>query len=146
MKKVKNLKPTDIDVYLKYNCPNNKCNNTHWTTLKESQTKNFIIVCDCGYIIKTKRIDKLKIIYHQEKKISKIISKENTIIPKDILDKSLKMMTALGYSEKEAIIMLTSYYSHNQIKDYKILVKNSIAISNGRYLDLVSSYIGESNE
>jgi hypothetical protein len=143
MKKVKNLKPTEIDLHIKYSCPNKSCKNDHWATLKESQTKNFIMVCECGYIIKPKRIDKVKIVYHKTNTTKKIIPKENTIIPKDILSKSIPMMVALGYSEEEAFRMLTSYYSHNPITDYKALVKNSIAISNGRYLDLVSSYIGE---
>lgn len=133
MKKVKNLKPTDIDLYIKYTCPNKSCKNDHWTTLKESQTKNFIIVCDCDYIIKPKQIDTIKIKYTEKKKNS---SQETSQIPQDLLQKSLKIMVGLGYSESESSKMIIGYYKHNPINDYMTLVKNTIAISN----------IGESNE
>lgn len=132
MKKIKNIKPTDIDLYIKYSCPNKKCNNDHWTTLKESKTKDFIIVCDCGYIIKPKQIDKICIKY-KKKTISTNKNKNNTknqtTIPADLLEKSVKTMMGLGYSKEESTTMIMAYYNHNPINDCMMLVKNTIAVS-----------------
>lgn len=126
-KKKKILKPIELDLYLKYKCPNNSCNISNWLTLKEAKTKKFIIVCDCGCISKPKQIDNIKILY---KKKNKTKIKNNQSIPLELLDKATKIMIGLGYGKQESTKMLTDYYSHNPITDYIMLVKNTIAISN----------------
>lgn len=67
-KKIKNQKPISLDVHLKYRCPNHNCGYEHWLSLLETQTQNFKIVCECGSVFKPKRINKIKVIYKDNKK------------------------------------------------------------------------------
>ena len=59
----RNQKPIEINAYFKYGCSKKSCSYQHWISLAEAKTKNFKIVCDCGSIIKPKRINNIKISY-----------------------------------------------------------------------------------
>jgi hypothetical protein len=126
-------KPIELDCYLKYRCPSKNCYLDHWVSLAEAKTKNFIVVCSCGKKFKTKTVSKIKIQYKltKKKKIKPIDQSCNdTLIPKDLLDKSVAVMKGLGFSTSESIEMLNNYYKHSKIDDHILLVKNTIAISN----------------
>lgn len=128
--KIKNLKPTEIDAHIKYNCPNVDCKIEHWITLQESVTKNFLIVCDCGNIIKPKRIKKIKPVYHGNKtKKNKDLSNIDLVNQSNLMIKATKIMCSFGFDSTEAKHMLEQYYKHNPINDPLLLVKNTIAIS-----------------
>lgn len=64
--KIKNLKPIEIDLHLKYQCP--QCNTYHWLSQSEAKTENFKIVCDCSSVLMPKKISRIKIKYHNNQK------------------------------------------------------------------------------
>jgi hypothetical protein len=81
-KKIKNsntliLKPVSKDIYYEYVCT--KCGCNHWVTHREATNKSFCIVCDCGIIIKPKRILDTKIIYKKKQKPVVIPAETSTI-------------------------------------------------------------------
>ena len=82
IRKKKNLKPIDVDAHFKYRCPNDDCGSLYWISLKESQTKNFKIVCDdCGSIFIPKRIKDIHINFYEIKlDNTKQIESNNQII------------------------------------------------------------------
>jgi Tat protein secretion system quality control protein TatD with DNase activity len=127
--KKKNLKPIDIDCHLKYRCPNNDCRNEHWITLKESKTKNFIVVCDCGSTFKVKTVKKFKLIYNciEIKPAEGSEEDKNDKIPVELLDKCAKMMVGLGFTINESKTLLSNFYDTNKIDDPISLVKNTIS-------------------
>lgn len=118
----KNLKPTEIDAHVRYVCPNVDCGFDHWISLKESQTKNFIIVCDCGLKIKPKTVKTIKIIYRDQIKKQKV--KE---LPQEILEKCLKIMFDFGFVESESEPLLKVAYNTSETDDPMELVKKAIA-------------------
>ncbi len=121
-KKTKNLKPIEIDAHIRYVCPDNDCGFDHWISLKESQTKNFIIVCDCGLKIKPKTVKTIKIIYREQQNKPKI--KE---ISQEILDKCIKIMFDFGFTEIESEPLVRESYNKFGIDDPLELVKKTIA-------------------
>jgi hypothetical protein len=70
IKKIKNLRPIDVDVNFKYVCPN--CCLEHWVTLKQVQYNKFVIVCDCDVILKPKTVEKIRTVYHKKNVKSKV--------------------------------------------------------------------------
>lgn len=135
--KTKNLKPIDIDGHFKYRCPN--CGIDHWASFKEASTKNFIIVCDCETVFSVKRIVTIDIVYAKSKKpkqktetppqkqIVVKSNKESAKIPNQLLEKATKMLVALGFTNEEAIKMLTETYASSPTENITLLVKNSVA-------------------
>jgi len=120
-KTMKILKPTDHDVSFKYICPNKKCNNEHWLFLRETQTKKFKVVCECGTVFYIKRIKNINISYVQNNK-----NKEESIIPPQVPKESLssskdvpidtleacaKILDAYGFTRQESIDLISKSYS-----------------------------------
>jgi hypothetical protein len=129
----KNQKPTDVEVHIKYICPNKKCKFDHWISLKEAQTKNFKIVCDCSIVFSPKPIQKITIKYKRFKKKS-IIPQDPApiteyVIPEDLLSKSSKIMQTFGFKKPEADQMITEFFKNNPIYDFKQLVQNTLAFN-----------------
>lgn len=136
--KTKNQKPIETDAHFKYRCPN--CGWDHWISLKESQTKNFKIVCDCDTIFKPKRIKNITIEYYKKSKQvvnktettksqpqeseQKVLEKPTQSIDKSILDKCLKLLTQYGFTNSEAKTLILSAYDRLQVNDIGILIKN----------------------
>lgn len=119
MKKKKiNLKPIDIDLHLKYRCPNSKCNANHWLSLQESKTPKFKIVCDsCGLVSRPKVIHKVKILYKKSTKPKiheqPIQEPEKPTIPQNFLDDGTKTLMNYGFTKTEAITLLTKSFENN---------------------------------
>lgn len=117
---IKKQKPIAIDAYFKYKCPDDNCGLTHWLTLKECQTKNFKVVCDCGIVFKPKLIDNLKINYSKNKKKQK----ENTDIIPEMVDCCSKLLIGYGFSESESIELINKAYSENPTNSPSVLIKH----------------------
>lgn len=122
MTKIKKQKPIQIDAYFKYKCPDDNCGVTHWLTLKECQTKNFKVVCDCGIVFKPKLIDKLKIVYVKNKKIN--TPEQITDIIPEIIDVCSKLLIGYGFSEKESVDLIKKAYSENPTNSPSALIKH----------------------
>lgn len=135
-KRKKILKPIDADVHFKYRCP--KCSIEHWISLREAQTKNFKIVCDCSKVFSPKRVSKIKIKYHKtHNRKSSITEKQaapNTIQPipqnqiiteinNDLLDKCSNALMAYGFTKAEAKDLIKQTYYTNPSDDAGLLIK-----------------------
>lgn len=128
---LRNQKPIDIDAHLLYVCKNPNCRYSHWISLKESQTKNFKMVCDCGTIYSPKLIDKIKIIYKKDKVESKENIKapttQNKSNPKEIdlelLNKSVQILVGYGFTKIESEQLVRNTYSINPIDNCVLLIK-----------------------
>jgi len=124
--KKKNQKPIDIDAHFQYKCPDKKCGFDHWLSLKETQTKNFKIVCDCGNIFKPKQIKKLKIVFYDTEitakpEQTKVIEKSK--IPIDLRDASVRLLVDYGFTSEEASTLVEQAYSKNPVTSGSLLVK-----------------------
>jgi hypothetical protein len=124
--KKKNLKPIDIDASLKYRCPETDCGRDHWLSLKETQTKNFKVVCYCGNIFKPQRIKNIKIFYVQKQENKQQLSmddiknvdpqSENKIqsltptISDRLISLCSKTFMDYGFTKKEAEELLRQSY------------------------------------
>lgn len=123
-------KPIDVDIHFKYTCPNDQCSNHHWISLGESKTVGFKVVCDCGFVFKPKPVSKIKICYRHKKQINGVFDKKTNsgkIALSECSIKALKTMIALGYSEKEARLMIVSVKNYESIDDHLYLVKLAIS-------------------
>lgn len=119
----KNLKPIDIDLHFKYRCSNSKCGYEHWLSLQETKTSNFKIVCDCGLVLKPKKIKNIKVCY--EKIEQTPISESPTLtessvdasnkIPVDLQEKSVKLLIKHGFTLDESLQLTQRAYSKNPV-------------------------------
>lgn len=114
-------KPTELDVSLKYSCP--QCKLDHWLFLREAQTKNYKVVCECGAVFKPKTINKLRILYNKHRTKSK--SQE---LPFDIIDKCVKILVDYGFDAKESKSNLEKAYKQTNLTDIASLVKTAIKL------------------
>lgn len=124
--KKSNQKPIEYDVHLKYLCK--KCGQIHWLSLKESSTKNFKIVCYCGYVFSVKRTSSIKILYS---KTTKTLPSKKTAttesIPNDLLSKAAQILVSYGFTNKEASDLISKTYSLNPTQDIALLVKQALS-------------------
>lgn len=67
--------------------------------LREAQTKNYKVVCECGCVFKPKTIKKLKIVYNK-------IQKETGNLPLDLLDQCAKILVDLGFDKIQSIDLI----------------------------------------
>ena len=121
--KQKNLKPIDIDLHLKYKCPESTCRQNHWLSLRETKTKNFKIVCDCGLVFSPKRISKINIKYHK-----RADNKEKTVdqIPSlstDLQQKCVKLLTRYGFTDEESVVLIDKAWTITKNSSPTSLVK-----------------------
>jgi hypothetical protein len=108
---LKNQKPTDLDIHFKYKCPD--CDCIHWLSLKEVQTKNFKIVCDCNLVIKPKTITKIKLLYKkslpkQQQPIN--LSQEISL---DLLEKCVRILVGYGFEKQESETLVKKHHKAN---------------------------------
>lgn len=130
MKKNKILKPIETQASLKYKCPNEDCGYSHWLFLKEVQTKNFKVVCECGTVFKPKRIKILKTVYVKTKKIKKPMDERksyDTVGESPVVFRAINMMTNLGYTSKESSQYVSEAYLQSKTEDASFLVKKAIS-------------------
>lgn len=128
---MKKIKPVDIDLHLKYLCPN--CGAICWLSLRETKTVGYISVCDiCHDTFKVKTIDKITIQYkHNKKQIEKPIEKneKTTIIfDPDIRLKSVDSLVKYGFTNKEASELVQDAFDIFKTNDIAILVKESLKL------------------
>jgi hypothetical protein len=124
-------KPIEIDVSLKYICPNDNCGFDHWIFLREAKTKNFKIVCECGTTFKPKRIKRIEVVYATTESVKKTMDSpvnSDTIgtVPECVV-RAIKMMISLGYGEKDAQKHVMIAYNAEKITDAGTLVKKAIS-------------------
>lgn len=142
--KTKIQKPVELDAHLRYICKNPNCGYTHWLSLKEAQTKNFKVVCDCGTVFKPKQVLKLKILYKKDTLVDKAEpSKPDegarscfvnlSAIPQqaelnlDILNKCVKILVGYGFTKTESEQLIRNSYRNNPTDDWTVLIKNTLA-------------------
>jgi hypothetical protein len=120
--KKKNQKPIDIDAHFKYKCPIISCGYDYWISLKQAQTKNFKIVCDCGEVFSPKPIESLKIVYKKSNK------KKYLKAPVDTEQQCVKILTGYGFSIDESLEItkkgFTKYKETNPVSLVRLIVKN----------------------
>jgi hypothetical protein len=124
-------KPIELDVHLKYLCES--CGQTHWLSLRETSTKNFKVVCDCGNVFRVKLTKRCKIIYQKKSIKPKTpappipVQTKQTELSKQILDQGIDILSRYGFTVAEAHSMLMDTYKKHQTDDLGLLIKNSLA-------------------
>ena len=125
---VKNLRPTELNVHLKYVCPS--CSIEHWLSLEEAKTKGYLIVCDCDSVLKVKLVDSLKVKFYKKENGTKIAKsekvEETSKIDVDLLSKCCTILVGYGYDKSEIEKLITKTYQSNPTTDIKTLVKNTL--------------------
>jgi hypothetical protein len=132
MKTKSRQKPIEFDVHLKYICK--KCYQHHWLSYKEASTKNFKIVCDCGHVFKVKRVLKFSLCYEKPKSYLQQVTepiqatelKAHTI-PRELLEKSIKLLIGYGFTKSEANNLIQDSYFKNPTEDFALLVKQVLS-------------------
>ena len=135
----KNVESIEIDAHLRYMCKNPDCGYTHWLSLKQTQTKNFKVVCDCGFIFKPKQILSLKVIYRAPKKQSEpvvdekrhfvslsAIAAQQQDISLDVLNKCIKTLVGYGFTKPESEQLLRNSFRQNPVDDCVLLIKQTL--------------------
>lgn len=139
---IKNQKAIEIDAHLRYICKNPDCGYTHWLSLKEAQTKNFKVVCDCGVVFKPKQVLKLKIVYKKSQKKEEAapvkekpsqqcfvnlsaIAKE-VELDVDTLNKCVKILVGYGFTKTESEQLLRNSFRNNPTDDCTTLIKQTL--------------------
>lgn len=115
----KNQKPIDTDIHLKYRCK--KCAQDHWLSIEEASTKNFKIVCYCGLVFGVRLVKDFRLKYEP------LETKKSTKIPVDLLEKSVKLLVGYGFTNSEAIELISNSYLQNPNDDFASLVKQTLA-------------------
>lgn len=139
MKKTSQI-PIEINAHFRYICPDIHCRYDHWISLKEAQTKNFKIVCDCGKVFKPKTIVKVKLIYKHKSKSKpsppqdtpqtnpiKPTRIETVVISQQLLESCQKHLINYGFTESEAIQLINKAFGLTQIQDVSELTKYILA-------------------
>jgi len=116
----KDQKPTDYDISFKYICTD--CGNEHWLFLREVQTKDFKIVCDCSQIIEPALVKDIEILYNSEKEIVT----EEFDTPNKMLDSCCKTLSKFGYSETESQEMINQSFQILQSEEPSVIIEYAI--------------------
>jgi len=133
--KQKRLRPIDQDIHLKYRC--HSCTLDHWLSIKETQTKGFKIVCDCGEILKVKLIEKIEIVYQKimKKEIlpEPIKSEESPpeleireTIPIDLLSQCCTILLGYGFDISEGENLIVSAFNEKPTYTCVDLIKQAL--------------------
>lgn len=127
-----NQKPTSLDLHLKYRCPNIECGYYHWLSLKECQTKNFKVVCDCNTVFSPKRIQKVNIKYHKKKVSTQTleieVEKTKKSIESSVLEKCSKILIQYGFTKSESEDLLNRSFEIVQTDDAGLIVKKCLEL------------------
>lgn len=142
--KKKNLKPINYSVNFIYSCPS--CSLEHWLSLKETQTKGFKVVCDCGVVFRVRLIKDIKILYDTKKPkpqptstvIKQEFPKEAEIkeikveqpkpkIESNLLNKCSSILINYGFTKEESDNLIISAFEKNPMNNCTELVKYTIS-------------------
>ena len=124
--KLKSQKPIEIDASFKYKCPSESCDNEHWLFIRQTQVKNFKIVCECGLVFKPKQIKNIKIIYEKPTKKRKIAENIIDSIPVDLLNQCAKVLSGYGFDLDESKELIKQSYNSCKTNDVGSLIKNTL--------------------
>lgn len=128
-KKIKNLKPIELNLHLKYRCP--ECDVEHWLSLDEAKTKEYVIVCYCKIKLKVKPIKSIRIVYSKSGSSKPKPQKESQAIPVALLESCVKILIDYGYSEKEAKSLIEESYAKNPTDNALVIIKNILTTIGG---------------
>jgi hypothetical protein len=132
---VKSLKPISLDAQFKYRCTNTDCESEHWLFLNQVQVKGFKLVCDCGIVYKIRQITNIKTQYSKKNKKPKTehdkLSEIVIQVEPEYLKKAYKILATYGFSNKEAVDLITKVYSTNKCDNPLLLVKDALKIFGG---------------
>jgi hypothetical protein len=126
-KTIRQVKPCDIDIHFKYKCSNEECNIEHWLFLKESKTKNFKIVCECGNIYIPKRVSKLVIRYAGSLKQKHSTQK----LSNNILQKCIKILDKYGFDKTESEKLIQQAFEQSKSEEIGSLIKLALQLFGG---------------
>ena len=129
---MKNQKPIDFDVHLKYLC--NRCGSIHWLSFKEASTDDFKIVCDCDNVFTVRRVSAIKIKYFDKAETKSQTVETEALKPstepsvfrqisRDLLEQTIKALIPYGFTSTEAKEMVTKSYRDNPNDNALMLVK-----------------------
>lgn len=104
--KKKSQKPIEINAYFKYACSKQSCSYQHWISIAEAKTKNFKIVCDCGSIIRPKRIKSIKIAYVESLKKNNSPQLDDAVVRE-----YTEVLCGYGFTSDESIKLINIAYS-----------------------------------
>lgn len=121
--KLKNQKPIEVDASFRYKCPSENCDNEHWLFIRQTQVKNFKIVCECGLVFKPKQIKNIKIIYEKSTNNRKITKDIVDSIPVDLLNNCAKILSGYGFDLDESKELIKKSYDSCKINDIGSLIK-----------------------
>jgi hypothetical protein len=142
-KKIKNLKPIEYDIHLKYLC---RCGQHHWLSYNEASEKDFIIVCECQTLLRVKPLSGIIVKYKENKKSNKINTsntkkteqtnnktdvvdnhEKHRELPENLVNACSNLLITFGYSKKEAIELIKNFYSKNKDIEYSKFVKSLLS-------------------
>ena len=117
---MKNQKPIEYDISFKYTCQ--ECEVSHWLFLREVQSKDFKVICECGNIFYTETVKNIEIVYCSDTE------------QLDIGSKAAKTIVALGYTKKQAYEMIQKSVVDNFFDNPNELVKYSLKNFGAEYV------------
>jgi hypothetical protein len=130
---IKDINPVDADVYFKYMCPTKTCNNEHWTSLIESKTEGFKIVCDnCGTVFSPKRIKSITINFLTQKVQTNPTNPPKPIDDYGFVDEAIDALIRLGFNRTEARSMIMDEWKKTGETDPGKLVKLAFNLLGGK--------------
>ena len=118
------IKPSKVDISFTYICQG--CGEDHWVTLKENQTKDFMIVCNsCDTVMYTTPLSKISLRYAKEEK-EQIKPEPSVKQESSLIERCAKSLVYYGFDKLEAITMATEACSKYDTSDIGELVKKII--------------------
>jgi hypothetical protein len=123
---LKSQKPIEVDASFKYKCPSENCDNEHWLFIRQTQVKNFKIVCECGLVFKPKQIKNIKIIYEKPTKKRKASEDIVDSISVDLLNQCAKVLSGYGFDLDESKELIKQSYDSCKTNDVGSLIKNAL--------------------
>lgn len=113
-------KPTEYDISFKYICE--KCGNSHWLFLRETQANGFMVVCECGEVFNVHQIDHIDIVYSKESVESDEVEALVEICD-PIVESAVNTIVSFGYDRTDATSMVSRATEMNTFVDSSSLVK-----------------------
>lgn len=139
--KIKTQKPKEYEVSFRYVCK--KCEASHWLFLRETQTKNFKIVCSCSNVIRPKRIKDISINYENKAEVlgqTKTQTPcENTPyppvpkVPIDTMEQCVRILESYGYSRVESTDIVNKSYFSLLVDDVKTIIEYGLKTFGANY-------------
>lgn len=119
---MKVVKSSKIEASLLYICPNINCKIEHWLFLRESQTHNFKIVCECGTVFKPKTIKNITVKYFDPIQ-TEIKPSTKDIISNKILNQCVRILSQYGFDKTESETLIKKAHADLNTSDPAQLVK-----------------------